>query len=159
MCHYSNGLILIYLMHQLNKVRVNESFHPDSHRFLALHIDETRFITTCLQMRVLSTLVPLPRSFEEFLPFIETEVLFSQEMEFRGLCRGGELSFADSFSCDESSLEVGREQMRDLNAIIREVAAKAISLQDAMVCEGRVCDAGTEKVSGRKLIMGIGGTN
>jgi hypothetical protein len=44
--------------------------------------------------------------------------------------------------------------MCDLHARISEVPTKSIGLQDAVIREGRVCDAGTEIVSGRSVRAG-----
>ena len=41
--------------------------------------------------------------------------------------------------------------MGNLHTIFGEMVAKSIGLQDAVIGEGRICDAGTEIVSGIKI--------
>ena len=41
--------------------------------------------------------------------------------------------------------------MGNLHTIFGEMVAKSIGLQDAVIGEGRICDAGTEIVSGRSV--------
>jgi hypothetical protein len=103
-------------------------------------------------MCVLPSFVSLPRPLKELLPFEEAEVLLPQKPELCGFGRGLRLSFADSFCCDKCSLEVGGKEMRHPYAAISEVTAKSIGLQNAMVREGRVCDACTDIVSGKRRI-------
>jgi hypothetical protein len=103
-------------------------------------------------MCVLPGLVSLLRSLKEFLPFEGAEVLLPQKLERCGFGRGLKLSFPDSFCCDKCSLEVGGKEMRHSYAAISEVTAKSIGLQNTMVREGRVCDAGTDIVSGKRRI-------
>jgi len=109
MSYNHHGFILFNFMHQLHKMRVDESIHSNSHRLLALHIDKTGLVAVSFQMCILPRLVALPRPLKEFFPFVEAEVLLSQELELCGLGPSRILSFADSLSCDESSLEVGGE--------------------------------------------------
>ena len=49
--------------------------------------------------------------------------------------------------------------MGNLHTIFGEMVAKSIGLQDAVMGEGRICDAGTEIVSGRKRLELGGQTN
>ena len=148
MSNDGHGLVFLNLMYQLDKVRVDEGLHSNPHRLFTLHIHESRIVSVILQLCVLPGCVPLLWPLREFLPFIEAEVLLSEELELCGFGRDWTLSFTNSFCCDDCSLEVGRKEMSDPHAGVKEVTAKAIGLQNAMVCEGRVCGAGTGIVSG-----------
>jgi hypothetical protein len=67
------------------------------------------------------------------------------------------LSDADSFGRLECALEVGREDVSNLQILLGKVASQTIGLKNAMVRERRVCRASTEsKVISRKCIEGGG---
>src|SRR5450432_798896 len=91
-----------------------------------------------------STLVPFLRSFKELFSFVESEILLSKQFQF-GCCRWGRrLSDAHSFGGLERALEVGREDVSNLQILLSEIASQTIGLKNAMVRERRVCRASTE---------------
>ena len=94
-------------------MRINERFNSNPHRLLALHIHKSRIVTMRLHMRILPTLIALPRPLKELLPFIESEVLFTKMLQ-HGVGRSRRLNIVDRLSSLDRTLQIGGIDMGNL---------------------------------------------
>ena len=94
---------------------IEESFHSSDHRLLAFNFRKPFGIQVCFAVCLPPTLGASFRSLMKVFAFIETEVLLAEVLQLGDALGAVWLRQANCFGSFESTLEVGGEEVADID--------------------------------------------